>query len=127
MSVVIDVNDRTWETVVEKGDKPALVMFHSPSCAYCFQMMPFFEQYAVEYKDQVNFFRMNIMENSFTPERYGVMSTPTFKFFCNGRPIKEIVGAAYPSLLKKLVEDGFKYGEGCISSSTRIDYDMGYV
>lgn len=109
MSDIVDVTDRSWVEVVEKADKPTLDMFHSPTCPHCRAMMPHFEEYATEFKGKANFVRINIMENSFTPERYGVMATPTFKLFCGGRPVQEMVGDAYPSLLKN------------------IDYNVGYV
>jgi len=127
MSDVVDVTDRSWEEVVEKADKPTLAMFHSPTCPHCRAMMPHFEEYATEFKGKVNFVRINIMENSFTPERYGVMATPTFKLFCGKRPVQEMVGAAYPSLLKKMVEEGFMHGAECARLSTPIDYNVGYV
>ncbi len=124
---VIDVTDRNWEEVVERSDKPTLAMFHSPTCPHCQVMMPRFEEYATEFKGKVKFVRINIMENSFTPERYGVMATPTFKFFCGGRPVRDLVGAVYPSLLKKMAEEGFSHGAECARNSTPIDYNVGYV
>ena len=127
MSEVIDVTDRSWEEAVERSDKPTLVMFHSPTCPNCQMMMPSFEEYAREFEGRVKFVRINVMENSFTPERYGVMATPTFKFFCGGKPVLEVVGAAYPSLLKKMVEDGLSSGAECARRSTPIDYNVGYV
>jgi len=127
MSEVIDVDDRSWEEVVERSDKPTLVMFHSPTCPHCRVMMPHFEEYAIEFKGKVKFVRINIVENSFMPERYGVMATPTFKFFCSGRPVLEMVGAAHPSLLKRMVEDGLSSGADCAGRSTPIDYNVGYV
>jgi thioredoxin 1 len=127
MSDVVDVTDRNWEEVVERSDKPTLAMFHSPSCPHCRVMMPHFEEYAAKFKGKVKFVRINIMENSFTPERYGVMATPTFKFFCGGKPVQDLVGAAYPSLLEKMVEEGFLHGAECARLSTSIDYNVGYV
>jgi thioredoxin 1 len=55
------------------------------------------------------------------------MATPTFKLFCGGRPVLEMVGAAGPSLLKKMVEDGLTSGAECARRSTPIDYNVGYV
>ncbi len=127
MSEVIDVTDRSWEQVVERSDKPTMVMFHSPTCPNCRAMMPYFEEYALDFEGRVKFVRINIMENSFTPERYGVMATPTFKFFCGGRPISDLVGAAHPSLLKRMAEEGFSRGEECARRSTPVDYNAGYV
>jgi thioredoxin-like negative regulator of GroEL len=62
--------------------------------------------------------------NQWTAERYGVRSTPTFKMFCHGKPFQEMVGAVYPALLKRMVEEALKTGSECIKASTEISYDV---
>ena len=99
-------------------------MFYSPTCAFCHQMEPYFKSYAVEYRDSVVFVRINIMTNQWTAERYGVRSTPTFKFFCEGKPVQEMVGAIYPALLKKMVDEVLVHGKECAKNSTTINYDI---
>ncbi|MCK4454830.1 MAG: hypothetical protein KAU99_00625 [Thermoplasmata archaeon] len=42
MEEVIEVDDGTWEGTIEKDQKPAAVMFYSPTCAYCAQIEPYF-------------------------------------------------------------------------------------
>ncbi|MFQ5909950.1 MAG: thioredoxin family protein [Thermoplasmata archaeon] len=124
---VIEVDDSTWESLIEKGKKAAAVMFYSSTCAYCAQIEPYFIEYAKEFGDMV-FAKLNVMTSSTTASRYGVMSTPTFKFFCSGRAVQELVGSVYPPLLKKTIEDVLEHGEACIARSTRIDYYMtGYA
>jgi thioredoxin-like negative regulator of GroEL len=97
---VLELNDKEWEKQVEKSKIPVLVMFHSPTCAHCHVMEPYFRKYADEHTGKMKFIRLNIMTNQFITQRYGVMGTPTFKFFCQGRPIQELVGEVYPPLLK---------------------------
>ncbi|MCK9593685.1 MAG: thioredoxin family protein [Methanoregula sp.] len=122
--MLIEVDDVTWEKSVEKSSKPVAVMFYSPSCAFCHQMEPYFRNYAQEYKDGVIFARLNIMTNLWTAERYGVRSTPTFKFFCDGKPVREMVGAVYPALLKKIIDEVLVHGKECAKNSTTINYDI---
>ncbi len=122
--ILIEVDDVTWERSVERSIKPVAVMFYSPSCAFCHQMEPYFRNYAVEYKKEVIFARLNIMTNQWTAERYGVRSTPTFKFFCDGKPVREMVGAIYPTLLKKMVDEVLIHGKECAKNSTTIDYEI---
>ena len=72
--------------------------------------------------------RINLAESAWIGERYGVMSTPTFKFFCSGKPVQDMVGAVYPALLKKRIEEVLIYGEECAEKSTEINYDIsGYA
>jgi thioredoxin 1 len=121
---LVEADDISWEKIVEKGTKPVAVMFYSPTCAFCNQMEPYFKSYAAEYRDSVVFVRINIMTNQWTAERYGVRSTPTFKFFCEGKPVQEMVGAIYPAMLKKMVDEVLIHGKECAKNSTTINYDI---
>ncbi len=122
--IPVELTDLNWEQTVEKSSRPVAVMFYSPSCAFCQQMEPYFRNYARDYKDTVRFARLNIMTSPWTAERYGIRSTPTFKFFCGGKPVQEMVGAVYPALLKKMVEEVLVHGSECIKNSTAIDYEI---
>ncbi|MGB7788467.1 thioredoxin family protein [Methanoregula sp.] len=121
---LIETDDLTWENAVEKSKKPVAVMFYSPTCVFCHQMEPYFRSYAGEYRDSVIFVRLNILTSQWTAERYGVKSTPTFKFFCNGKPVQEMVGAIYPAILKKMIDEVLIHGKECAKNSTLIDYDI---
>jgi len=122
--LLVEVTDLTWEKTVEKDKKPVAVMFYSPTCAFCHQMEPYFRTFAGEYRDSVLFVKINIVANPWTAERYGVRSTPTFKFFCDGKPVQEMVGAVYPALLKKMVDEVLVHGKECAKNSTAIDYEI---
>lgn len=122
--LLVEVDDLVWEKMVEKGTKPVAVMFYSPACAFCHQMEPYFRNYAEEFKNSVFFAKINIVTNQWTAERYGVKGTPTFKFFCDGKPVQEMVGAVYPALLKKMVEEVLVHGKECAKNSTAIDYEI---
>jgi thiol-disulfide isomerase/thioredoxin len=124
---IIEINDMNWGQLVEESKKPIIVMFYSPECPYCKAMEPYFVNYSQEFKT-VTFARIDIASNPWTAERYGVMGTPTFKFFCHGRPVWEQVGQIYPSILKSAVENMATYGEDCIRKSTPIGQDItGYA
>ena len=127
-SKVVELHEKDWEEHVEKSKLPVVVMFYSPTCAHCQVMEPYFRKYAEEYERKLLFIRLNIMTSQFTTQRYGVMGTPTFKFFCLGRPIQELVGEIYPPLLKKTIEDVLKEGNQCVQNSSAIDYTIsGYT
>lgn len=125
---IIEVNDTTWDKIIEKSEKPSVVMFYSSMCPHCREIEPYFEEYAKELRKKILFARINVANNAYTVGKYGIMGTPTFKFFCKGRPVQEIVGAIYPSLLKKTIEDVLQHGSECITKSTSIDYGLtGYA
>jgi thioredoxin 1 len=124
---IIELDDASWEATVEKVEDLVLVMFYSPLCPHCMAMMPHFLKYAEELEGKIVFARIDVNKNPYAVERYGVMATPTFKFFCGGRPVQEIVGEIYPTLLKKVAEDVLTYGKECRLKSTPIDYYAGYA
>jgi len=123
----MEVDDLSWSKIFEKEGMPVVVMFYSPTCAYCREMEPHFMGYAEEFKGKAVFARVNVMKAPYVVKKYGIMSTPTFKFFCNARPVEEVVGAVYPPLLKKTIEDVMKYGEECIRKSTPLHEITGYA
>ena len=117
---VEEATSGNWDELVSSSKLPVVVMFYSLTCPHCTVMKPHFDKYAAEYSGKVKFLRINVSENIATARDYGVMSTPTFKFFCHGRPIEELVGASYPPLVKKMIGDMLSYGAGCAEKSTRI-------
>ncbi|NVO65884.1 thioredoxin family protein [Methanofollis tationis] len=121
---VVEVSDTTWERAIERGTLPAVVMFYSETCPFCKQIEPYFRQFAGDFGEKLLFARLNVSENPWTIERYAVRQTPTFKFFCTGKPVQEIIGAAFPALLKRNIEEFLKHGEGCARSSTEIDDEI---
>jgi thiol-disulfide isomerase/thioredoxin len=121
---ILLLDDFNWEKYVELGEKPFFVMFLSPTCPFCKQIEPYFDRYSNEFKNKVFFGKVDISKSLTISNRYGVMGTPTFKFYCKGKLVNETVGAIYPSLLKKVIEDSLKNGTGCANNTTWIDYSI---
>ena len=89
-----------------------------PTCPHCRQMEPYFDQYSEDYKDKIIFAKVDISKSPTIAARYGVMGTPTFKFYCKGKPVHGLTGAMYPTLIKKAVEESLEHGEDCVNSTT---------
>lgn len=87
-------------------------------------MEPYVEELAHEFSSSVRFFRLNIIKSGWIAERYGVMATPTFVYFCGGKPVQTRVGAIFPAMLKKMVEEMVQNGEECRLRSTEIEYEI---
>lgn len=125
---VIELEQRSWEQAVERSALPVAVMFHSPACQHCRAMEPYFAEFATEFAGRVLFVRVNVMENPWLGERYGVRSTPTFSFFCGGKSVQNLVGAVYPAILKKRIEEVLVHGSECAEKSTGVNYEItGYA
>jgi thioredoxin-like negative regulator of GroEL len=126
---VVEIKDiKSWESSVEKSSNPVLVMFYSPNCPHCHLMEPHFQFYAQEFKGKITFVKVNIKNNLNIAAKFGVLGTPTFTLFCKGRALQNYVGEMYPSLIKKMVEDGLQNSLECLDKATWIYPDMtGYT
>ncbi|NLV26459.1 MAG: thioredoxin [Methanomicrobiales archaeon] len=54
-----ETSDKTWETDVERSEKPVFVMFYSPSCIHCTRILHHIEELAQDFGTEVSFFRIN--------------------------------------------------------------------
>ncbi|ADN36256.1 Thioredoxin domain protein [Methanolacinia petrolearia DSM 11571] len=122
--VTMELNDLNWENFVEKTEKPVIVMFYSEKCPHCRTIMPYFEEYAGKYHEKMRFGLLNISDAIWLSEKFGVMATPTFKFFCGGRPVQEMVGAVYPNIIEKRIAEMIEHGAECVEKSTEIKYEI---
>jgi len=75
--------------------RAAVAMFTSATCVQCRSMEPVFEVLAREKKkgrDKVEFFRVDVdLILSLQPallRKYGIISTPTFRFFLDGKMVR---------------------------------------
>ncbi len=74
------------------------------------------------------FVRLNLAESPWIGERYGIMATPTFGFFCAGKAVQSFSGAVYPSIIKTRVEEVLQHGAECAEMSSAVDYEIsGYA
>lgn len=122
--VLADISDSDWETTVERNEKPVFVMFYSPSCTHCIQIMPSVEELARDFGTEVTFVKLNLLMYDYIGERYGVMATPTFLYFCGGKPVQTRVGAVFPAMLKKMVEEMVTHGGECRIASSEWKYEI---
>lgn len=122
--MVPEVSDQEWRIKVEENSEPVFVMFFSPTCTHCVQIEPYIEQLAAEFSPAVRFFKLNIIRFTWLAERYGVMATPTFLYFCGGKPVQTRVGAVFPAMLKKMIKEMVQSGEECRLRSTEIKYEI---
>lgn len=126
--LLVNVTDRTFEETIERSEGPAFVMFQSVTCPHCRTITPYISEYAKEFAGRILFATIEVGENPRVVERFGIRSTPTFKFFCQGRPVQELVGAVYPAIIKRQIEEFLLYGSECAKNSTEIDYEIsGYA
>lgn len=120
----MDLNADNWEQEVLKSDILTVVDFWHDRCPWCRQLNPIFDEVSEEYKGEVKFIKLNVLEapaNRQIAIRHGIMSTPTLMFFCEGRPVSQALGSMPKEHLKKLVDDVLQKHRECIKRSTKLE------
>ena len=98
------VTDATFAADVLQSDKPVLVDFWAEWCGPCKMIGPSLEEISEELSDKVRIVKMDIMESTDTPAKFGVQSIPLMVLFKNGVPVAQKLGAAPKSQLKAWLE-----------------------
>ncbi len=120
---VVDVEAESWEMEVVNADRPVLVEFWHEHCGWCIMLKPIYDNVAADYVGALKFAKVNVLEspeNRQIAVQYGVMGTPTMKFFCQGRPVGEIVGFRSASQLKEEIDALLQHHEECLEKSTSL-------
>lgn len=93
------VTDENWDTEVLSSEKPVLVDYWAEWCSPCKMVAPILEEIATEYADRLKVCKIDIDENTKTPNRYGVRGIPTLMLFREGQIEATKVGALSKSQL----------------------------
>ena len=87
------VTDETFEAEVLKSPIPVLIDFWAVWCVPCKMIAPTVEEIAVEMKDKLKVFKMDVDQSRATPAKYGVRGIPTLLLFKDGAVKEQLVGA----------------------------------
>jgi thioredoxin 1 len=102
--VILEIDDRTFDSQVLQSDSPVLVDFWAPWCGPCNSVGPVVEKLAEAYSDQIRFTRCNVDYNPKIPAKYGVKGIPTLMFFKGGKLVDKLTGL----VPKSIIEDAIK-------------------
>ena len=102
---IINVDQDSFQKAVLDSQKPVLVDFWAPWCGPCRAVAPVVEELAKDYKDKMEFAKLNVDEAPFVASKYGVMSIPTIIVFKGGKPIHQAIGYQPKDQLKKLLDN----------------------
>lgn len=121
---IVEVSAVNWEDEILKSEKLVLVEFWHPECPHCKVFEPVYNELSKEYTGKLKFAKFNVLESQENQElavKYGIMGTPTLKFFCQGRPVQDIVGVLSKDYLQQAIEFAIKKHRECAEKSTPLN------
>jgi len=99
-----DVSDKDFKSNVLDAARPVLVDFWAVWCGPCRMIGPIVAELAGEYKDRVDFAKVNVDEAPKVASSYNVMSIPTLIVFKGGKPFEQVVGYRPKKDIQKLLD-----------------------
>jgi thioredoxin 1 len=120
---IVETNAANWKEEVLESKELVVVEFWHSQCPYCKTLKPVYAELSKEYAGKLKFAKFNVLksqENQELATKYGIMGTPTLKFFCQGRPVQDIVGALSKDYLRQAVEFAIKKHQECAEKSTPL-------
>lgn len=97
------VTEATFDQEVMRAQQPVLVDFWAPWCGPCRMTEPIIEKMAHELAGQLVVAKVNVDENPYISQRFGVQSIPTMMIVKNGQIVDRWVGAYPESAIRSKV------------------------
>lgn len=95
-------NPQQW---IFEGDKPAIVDFYADWCRPCKMIAPILEELAVEYKGQIDIYKVDTEAQRELATIFGIQSLPTVLFIpASGNPSAQ-KGALPKESYKKIIDE----------------------
>jgi len=98
------LTDATFDELVIKSDKLAVVDFSAEWCGPCRMVTPIIHELADEYEGRIVTGEINVDDNPEVTMKYKVRNIPTVLFIKNGEVVDKQVGAVPKSNFKNLIE-----------------------
>ena len=102
--MALEITDANFQEVVLNSDKPVLVDFWATWCGPCRTVGPIVDELATDLEGKAIVGKVNVDDNSETPQTYGIRSIPALLIFKNGEVVDKLVGAVPKSQLLEILE-----------------------
>jgi len=100
----VTLTDQNFKSEVLDSKVPVLVDFWAEWCGPCRMVAPVVEKIAKEYAGKLKVGKVNVDDNSETPQKYGIQGIPTLILFKNGQVANQMVGFQSEDKLKSSID-----------------------
>jgi len=101
--MALELTDGNIKEIINSG-KPVVIDFWAEWCGPCRMVGPLVEELAKEYEGQVIIGKMDVDENTDTPNEYGIRNIPTILFFKDGQVVDKQIGATQKAVLAAKIQ-----------------------
>jgi len=119
-----ELDQESFNSLISSTQKLVIVQFYTPTCPNCKAIEPVFRELAGELSKEAVFGKLNAAHYGVVAARYGIRGVPTFKFFCKGRPIWEVVGAVNETIFRNTIKDILRYRSECVTRSSPLTFEL---
>lgn len=86
-------------------EKPCVIDFYANWCQPCKMVSPILEELSNKYKEDINFFKVDIEEEDDLVSMYSIRSIPTFVFIFSNGEVEIIIGAPTKEKLEEKLKE----------------------
>ena len=97
-------SSQQFEQEVLNSANPVFVDFWAEWCGPCKAVSPAVEELSGEYKDRVDFVKVNVDENNELARKYNIFSIPTLAIFKDGKVIAQAAGAVSKESIRTYID-----------------------
>jgi thioredoxin 1 len=101
---MINLTDENFEKEIT-SPKPVLIDFWAEWCSPCQMLGPVLEKVAEEYKEKINFAKVNVDLAPIISQKYQVSQIPTVILFKDGKPASGFIGARPEDFVKSWLDE----------------------
>ncbi|MCW3986563.1 MAG: thioredoxin [Candidatus Bathyarchaeota archaeon] len=121
---IVETNASNWKEEVPDSKDLVIVEFWHPQSPYCKMVEPVYVELSKEFVGKLKLAKFDVMKSLESQEpaaKYGMMGTPTLKFFCQGKPVQDIVGVLTKDYLRQGIEFAIKKHRECAEKSAPLN------
>ena len=102
------LNAESFEHLVLRSERPALVEFWAPWCSHCHNLESAFDQLASQYANHLTVAKINIDEEPALAERYYIEFVPTLILFADGEQVDFVIAPSSAAAIEQFLSENLQ-------------------